>query len=64
MVHYNPVKVTINTPGVAKVIIYVVMQYHGFLASIISAHRAIFISNSWSSLCYFLGIKKQLSTIF
>ena len=36
MVHYKPVKIIIDILGLAKVIINVVVQYHGLLDSIIS----------------------------
>ena len=36
MVHYKLVKVTINAPGLAKVIINVVVRHHGFLDLIIT----------------------------
>ena len=58
MVYYEPVKITINAPGLAKVIIDVVVPYHGLPDFIISDWRAIFTSKFWSSLCYFLGIKQ------
>ena len=64
MVHYEPVKVTIDTSGLAKVIIDVVVRHHDLSDSIISDRGAIFTSKFWSSLCYFLGIKKKLSTAF
>ena len=64
MVYYEPVKITINAPGLAEVIIDVVVRHHGLPDSIISDRGAIFISKFWSSLCYFLGIKRQLSTTF
>ena len=57
MVHYEPVKVTIDAPGLAEVIIDVVVRHHGLPDSIISDRGAIFISKFWSSLCYFFGIK-------
>lgn len=63
-VHYESVKVTINAPRLVKVIINMVIQYHGFLNSMISNYKAIFISKFWSSLCYFPGIKRQLFTAF
>ena len=56
-VHYELVKVTINTPGLAEVIIDVVVQHHDLPNSIISDQEAIFTSKFWSSLYYFLGIK-------
>ena len=64
MVHYEPVKVTIDTPGLAEVIINVVVRHHGLPDSIINDRGAIFMSKFWSSLCYFLGIKRRLSTAF
>ena len=64
MVHYKPVKITINTPGLAEVIIDVVICYHGLLDLIITDRGSLFTSKFWSSLCYFLGIKQRLSTAF
>ena len=64
MVHYEPVKVIIDVPGLVEVIIDVVVRHHGLPHSIISDRGAIFTSKFWSSLCYFLGIKRRLSTAF
>ncbi len=64
MVHYEPVKVTINAPGLAEVIIDVIVQHHGVLESIVTDQNLLFTSKFMSSLCYFLGIKKKLSTSF
>ena len=64
MVHYEPVKITIDAPGLAKVIIDVVVRYHGLPDSIITDWSSLFTSKFWSSLCYFLGIKRRLSTAF
>ena len=64
MVHYKPVKVTINAPGLAKVIIDMVVRHHGLLDSIVTDRGSLFTSKFWSSLCYFLGIKQKLYTAF
>ena len=64
MVHYEPIKVTIDAPGLAEVIINVVVRHHGLPDSIISNREAIFSSKFWSSLCYFLSIKRRLSIAF
>lgn len=64
IVYYKPSKVTINASWLADVIINVVMQYHGLLHSIMSDWEAIFTFKFWFSLCYFFGIKQQLSTAF
>ena len=44
MVHYKPVKITINASRLAEVIITMIVQYYGLLDLIISDRRAIFIS--------------------
>ena len=64
MVYYEPVNVTIDATGLAEVIIDMVIQHYGLSDFIISDQGAIFISKFWSSLCYFLDIKRRLSTIF
>ena len=64
MVHYKPVKITIDASGLAKVIIDVVVRHYGLPNSIITDWGSLFTSKFWSSLCYFLRIKKRLSTAF
>ena len=64
MVYYEPVKVTIDAPGLAKVIIDVVIRHHWLPNSIVTNRGSFFTSKYWSSLYYFLGIKRQLSTTF
>ncbi len=57
MVHYVPVKVTIDAPGLAEVIIDVVVRHYGVPESIVTDRGSLCTSKFWSSLCYFLGIK-------
>ena len=64
MVYYEPVKVTIDASGLAKVILDVVVRHHGLPNSIVSDRGSLFISKFRSLLCYFLGIKRRLSTAF
>ncbi len=64
MIHYVPVKVTIDAPGLAEVIIDVVVRDHGVPESIVSDRGSLFTSKFWSLLCYFLGIKRKLSIAF
>ncbi len=64
MVYYEPVKVTINVPGLAEVVINVIVRHHGVPESIVTDWGSLFISKFLSSLCYFLGIKRKLSTAF
>ena len=64
MVHYKPVKITINAPALAEVIINVVVWQHGLPNSIVTNRGSVFTFKFWSLLCYFLGIKRHLSTAF
>ena len=64
MVHYKLVKVTINALGLAEVIIDVVVRHYGLSNSIVTDRGLLFTSKFWSLLCYFLGIKRRLSTTF
>ena len=41
-----------------------VVRHHSLLDSIISDRGAILTSKFWFSLCYFLGVKRRLSTAF
>ena len=64
MVHYQSVKVTINAPGLAKVIIDVVVCHYGVPESIITDQGSLITSKFWPLLCFFLGIKRKLFTAF
>ena len=64
MVHYKPVKVTIDAPRLTEVIIDVVVQYHGLPDSIMTDRGSFFTSKFWSLLCYFLGVKWRLLIAF
>ncbi len=64
IVYYEPVKIMIDVLDLAKVIINVVVHYHGFLKSIITDQGLLFTSKFSSSLCYFLEIKKKLFIAF
>ena len=64
MVHYEPVKVTIDASGLAEVIIDMVIRHHGLPDSIVTNRGLLFTSKFWSSLCYFFEVKRRLSTAF
>ncbi len=64
MLHYEPVKVSIDVSGLAEDIIHVVVRHHGVPESIVMDQGLLFISKFLSLLCYFLRIKKKLSTAF
>ena len=64
MMHYKPVKVIINTLGLAELIIDIVVWHHGLPDSIITNKSLIITAKFWSSLHYFLDVKQRLSTAF
>ena len=64
MVHYKPVKITMDAPGLAEVIIDVIICYHCLLDSIITDRHSLFTLKFWSLLYYFFSIKRWLSTAF
>ena len=64
MVHYEPVNVTIDVPGLAKVSIDVVVRHHGLPDLIVTDRGLLFISKFWSLLCYFLDIQRKLFIAF
>ena len=64
MVHYKLVKITINAPSLVKVIINIVIKHHGLFDFIITDWGSLFTLKFWSSLCYFLEIKRKLFTAF
>ena len=64
MMHYKPVKVTIDAPGLAEIIIDMVVPHHGLPNSVVTDRGSLFTSKFWSSICYFLGVKQKLLTAF
>ena len=64
MVYYKPIKITIDAPNLAKVIIDVVVWHHNLSDSIITDWGSLFTSKFGSLLCYFLDIKRRLFTAF
>ena len=64
MVHYKLVKVTIDAPGLAEVILDMVVWHHGLSDSIVTDRSSLFTAKFWSSLYYFLSIKQRLSIAF
>ena len=64
IVYYKPVKITIDAPGLAEVIIDIVVHHHGLLDSIMTDKGSLFTLKFWSLLCYFCGIKRRISIAF
>ncbi len=64
MLHDKLVKITINVPNLAEVIIDMIVRYHGVPKSIIMDQDLLFILKFLFLICYFLEIKKKLFTAF
>ena len=64
MVHYELVKITINAPDLAEVIINIVVRHHGLPDLIVTDRGSLLTWKFWLLLCHFLGIKRWLSTAF
>lgn len=64
IIHYEPVKVTIDASSIVEAIIDIVVCHHGLSDAIGSNCRSVSISKSRSLLSYFLGIKQKHSTVF
>ena len=64
MMHYEPIKVTIDRAGLAEIILNVVVWHHSLSDSIVTNKGLFFISKFLLLLCYFFGIKQRLSTVF
>lgn len=47
-----------------KVIMDVIVWYHGLSDSIVSKRDSVFTLKFWSSLCYFLGLNKNSLSLF
>ena len=60
MIYYKLIKITINNPGLAKVIIDIVVRHYSFSNLIVTNWRSLFILKFWSLLCYFFDIKQKL----
>ena len=57
MRNYKPMKITINVPDLAKLIIDIVVRYHGLPCLIIMDQDLSFILKFWFLLYYFFKIK-------
>ena len=64
MVHYKPVKITIDAPSLAEVIIDMVIWHHDLPDLIVINKGSFFTLKLWLLLCFLLGIKRWLSTAF
>lgn len=64
IVYYKTSKTTVTTQDLAEIIINNIFSCHGIPGSIVSHCGSFFSLKLLSSLCYFLDIKRKLSTAF
>lgn len=62
IVYYKPIKVMIDIPDLARVIINMIVRYYDICKLIVMDKDLLFILKLWSLLYYFLDIKKCLFT--
>ncbi len=62
--NYEQVLTTLDHEQIAKILIEEVIKYHSLRDSIVTDQRSLFTSKFWSSFCYYLNIKRRLSTAF
>ena len=64
MVKYLPTKTTIDSPELAELLIDACFSQYGTPKTIVSDRGTTFTSGYWSTLCYYLAIKRCLSTAY
>ena len=64
MTHYVPTRKTIDAPTLAGLFIQEVVRLHGLPDSIVSDRGSVFTSKFWSSFCFYLKVRRKLSTAF
>lgn len=64
MVYYEPVEVTIETLGLAKMIFDIVVLDYRLPSLIVTNKSSVFIFKFWSSIFYFFDIKRKLFITF
>ena len=64
MVRYFPVNKTIDAPALAELFYQKIVMFTRPPDDIVSDRGSIFTSEFWSTLCYYLAVKRRLSTAF
>jgi hypothetical protein len=62
--HYIPTRKTVDAGELAEIFIEHIIRHHGVPQSIVSDRGSVFTSNFWGALCYYLRIRRALSTAF
>ena len=64
MAHYVPCRRDVQAEGLADHLLREVVRIHGVPKSIVSDRGPILTSKFWSSFCFYLGIRRGLSTAY
>lgn len=64
MVFYKPILTTLIVEQLAKVFIEIIVKYHVLPDLILTNQGFLFTLKFWSFFCYYLNVKRQLSTAF
>ena len=64
MAHYVPCRKDIQAEGLANHLLREVVRIHGVPKSIVSDRGPILTSRFWSSFCFYLSIRRRLSTAY
>lgn len=64
IVHYKPRMITIDAAGLVKIIINMIVRYHGLSMLIGNDEKLKFTLKFWFLLYHFFGIKQKLCTKF
>jgi transposase InsO family protein len=64
MAHYVPCRKEVQAEGLADLLLREVVRIHGVPRSIVSDRGPILTSKFWSSFCFYLGIRRGLSTAY
>ena len=64
MVRYLLIIITIDAAELAELFYIEIVYRYGILVGVISDRGSLFTSAYWSVICYYIKIKRRLSTVF
>ena len=64
MAKYFPIRETMAAPQLAELFCNEIVKQYGTPRSIVTDRGSIFTSEYWSMLCYYMKVKRKLSTAF
>jgi transposase InsO family protein len=64
LAHYIPTRKKLTAQGLAEIIYREIVGKHGVPESIVTDRGSLFTSDFWTALCFYLRIRRRLSTAF